>query len=93
MIKGNTHLKELNLSYNPHFLGSGITRELTLKTLVQRGLRFNISLMQLKLKQTGGEPIKRAQIDKQLDISRFRATMSLANEIRLRFRLICGHIC
>lgn len=75
MIKGNRHLKELDLSFNRHYLGSEITRELTLKTMVQRGLRFNMSLLELKLpEQTVGGPFKRGKIDRQLDISRFRAS-------------------
>lgn len=75
MIKRNNHLKELDLSYNRQYLGSEITRELTLKTLVQRGLRYNMSLLELKLEQTRGGPIKRGhrQLVRHLDISKFRA--------------------
>lgn len=73
MIKMNKHLLELDLSYNPHFLGSEITRELTFKTLVQRGLRFNTTLLNLKLEQFGCGPVKRAALDRQLKISKFRA--------------------
>jgi hypothetical protein len=73
MIKRNSHLKELDLSYNRHHLGSEIIRELTIKTFVQRGLRFNMSLFELKLDQTRGAPIQRSKIDRQLDVSKFRA--------------------
>ncbi len=73
MIKSNKYLQELDLSYNLHFLGSEITRELTLKTLVRRGLRFNTSLFELKLEQTRGGPLKRRLLDRQLEISKFRA--------------------
>lgn len=79
MIKTNHHLQELDLSFNPHYLGSGITRELMLKTLVQRGLRFNTSLIELKLEQTGGGPIKRSLLDRQLQITKFRAAFVRSN--------------
>ena len=74
MIKGNKSLRELDLSYNRHYLGSEIRREMTLKTLVQKGLRYNLSLMQLYMDETRGSPLKRGKIDRQLDINRFRAT-------------------
>lgn len=47
MIRENTHLKELDLSYNRHYLGSPLTREMTIKTLVNKGLKFNFTLQEL----------------------------------------------
>lgn len=73
MIKVNKHLQDLDLSFNPHFLGSEITRELTFKTLIRRGLIFNTTLLDLRLEQYGCVPIKRASLDRQLRISKFRA--------------------
>ena len=74
MIKGNTSLRTLDLSYNRHYLGSEIRKEMTLKTLVQKGLRYNLSLMELIMYETRGSPLKRGKIDRQLAINRFRAT-------------------
>ena len=72
MIRANRSLSELDLSYNRHYLGSDITRELTLKTLVQRGLRYNMTLNRLDMRQTRGKPFNRSKVDRQLDITKFR---------------------
>mmetsp|Transcript_117559 Transcript_117559/g.339867 ORF Transcript_117559/g.339867 Transcript_117559/m.339867 type:complete len:325 (+) Transcript_117559:67-1041(+) len=72
MIKHNTCLRELDLSYNRHFLAPGMTREMTFKTLVQRGLRFNTSLVDFKMECAFGEPVKAKKIQQQVDINRFR---------------------
>jgi hypothetical protein len=73
IIRENQCLETLDLSYNRHYLGSQITRELTVKTLVQRGLKHNLSLLELHMEQTrGGDSIDRSKIDRQLDINRFR---------------------
>jgi hypothetical protein len=72
IIRANPTLERLDLSYNRHFPGSNITREMTIKTLVRRGLIHNMGLLELKMDQTQGSPIKRSKIDRQLDINRFR---------------------
>lgn len=69
MIRRNKSLVELDLSHNRHHLGSALTREMTVKTLVQRGLRYNLSLLELTME---GIAFNRTKIDRQLGISRFR---------------------
>ena len=71
MIRGNTRLRELDLSYNRHYLESPITRELTIKTLVNKGLKYNYTLHRLGLRQTRGEPVERSKIDQLLSVNRF----------------------
>jgi hypothetical protein len=51
ILKENHHLEVLDLSYNRHYLGSPLTREMTLKTLVERGLKHNLTLMELHMEQ------------------------------------------
>ena len=72
MIRDNKSLEMVDLSYNRHYNGTPITRELTFKTLVQRGLKYNLNLLHLRMDQTHGGPMNRSKIDRQLEISRFR---------------------
>lgn len=51
ILKENHHLEVLDLSYNRHYLGSPLTREMTLKTLLERGLKHNLTLMELHMEQ------------------------------------------
>ena len=71
MIRGNTHLRELDLSYNRHYLGSPLTREMTIKTLVNKGLKYNLTLQRLGMCQTRGGPVERSKIDRHLSVNRF----------------------
>jgi hypothetical protein len=70
-IRRNQSLIALDLSYNPHLLGSPLTQEMTLKTLVRRGLTFNLTMRHVVLPQTGGI-IRDGPMKRQLDVSRFR---------------------
>lgn len=72
MIRGNKHLRELDLSYNQHYLASPLTREMTIKTLVAKGLKHNLTLQDLGMRQPDGSTIKRKKIDAQLAVNRFR---------------------
>ena len=72
MIRRNTYMRELDLSYNRHYLGSALTREMTIKTLVNKGLRHNLTLCELGMRQTRGGPIDRSKIDRHLAVNRFR---------------------
>jgi len=72
IIRGSQCLETLDLSYNRHYLSSQITRELTLRTLTQRGLKHNLNLLELRMEQTRSVPMDRSKIDRQLDINRFR---------------------
>jgi hypothetical protein len=51
IIKENHYLEVLDLSYNRHYLGSPLTREMTLKTLLKRGLKHNLTLTELHMEQ------------------------------------------
>ena len=72
MIRENTYLRELDLSYNRHYLGSPLTREMTIKTLVNKGLKYNFTLQELGMRQTSGGPVERSKIDRHLAVNRFR---------------------
>lgn len=73
MIKHNTTLETLDLSYNPFYLGSEITRELTIKTLIQRGLRHNFTLKDMKMDQAWlPKTFNRRKLDRQLEANKFR---------------------
>jgi hypothetical protein len=72
MIRDNPTLERLDVSYNRHFPGSSLTRDMTMKTLVRKGLIQNSTLLELRMDQSpGSSPIKRSKIDRQLDINRF----------------------
>ena len=70
MIRHNSHLRELDLSYNKHYLGSPLTQEMTIKTLVNKGLKYNHTLQQLRMNSQGGR-INRSKIDRHLSVNRF----------------------
>lgn len=76
IIRTSPRLERLDLSYNRHYLGSPITRELTVKTLVEKGLKHNLSLLHLDMKKHDGShnshrTMDLSKIDQQLDINRF----------------------
>lgn len=71
MIRGNTFLQELDLSYNQHYLAAPVTREMTIKTLITKGLKYNLTLQVLGMRQTKGSSVKRSKIDHQLAVNRF----------------------
>jgi hypothetical protein len=70
MIRYNHSLEVLDLSYNRHYLGSPITREMTMKTLVKKGLRYNTTLLELQMR--GETNINRRQLDLQLSMNRIK---------------------
>ena len=70
MIRYNHSLEVLDLSYNRHYLGSPITREMTTKTLVKKGLRYNTTLLELQMH--GETNINRKQVDLHLSMNRLK---------------------
>jgi len=74
IIKRNRYLQVLDLTYNPFFLGDGFKREMTLKNIVNGGLRFNLNLLELQLQTPPAAKIPK--IDRLLDINRFWANYS-----------------
>lgn len=89
MIRMNKTLVNLDLSFNNHFFGSDITtsaasvtQEIVIKALVQRGLRYNLSLEELGRTLTYGGPIKHErQISQQLDITKFRKSFERDRQV------------
>ncbi|CAB9507008.1 expressed unknown protein [Seminavis robusta] len=76
IIRTSPSLEKLDLSYNRHYLGSPITREMTVKTLVQKGLKHNLSLLFLEMRKHDGSSnssraLDLSKINQQLDINRF----------------------
>ena len=76
LIRNNRGLEELDLSHNRRlYLGSAITREMSVKTIVRRGLLHNTDLVELHMRALvggGPSPVNRSKIDLHLDINRFR---------------------
>ena len=87
IIKANTQMERLDLSHNRHYLGSSIGREMTMKTLIRRGLIFNTNLLELKMDSQSSSPSSQQQgngvvkhnsnntisskLERQLEINKF----------------------
>lgn len=69
IIRSSPNLKVLDLSYNRQLFGNFVTREMTIKTLTQRGLKHNISLLHLHMRGVD-EDVDRSKLDLQLEINR-----------------------
>jgi len=75
MIRYNKTLTVLDLSYNPYYLASALTWEMTVKTLIRHGLQHNTTLLEMPLMRSRREgdapPPQRSKLDHHLQLNRF----------------------
>merc|ERR1712157_390494 len=91
LIQGSPQLQILDLSHNRQFR-SRLTREMTLKTIVKRGLRDNLSLFRLHL-HGFDDDIDRSRLDQHLDINRLLVDFQTNKQDKRVFDLPPGLWC
>jgi hypothetical protein len=83
IIRLSPKLQTLDLSYNQQFR-SKLTREMTIKTIVERGLKDNLSLLYLRLNGVDND-IDISKLNKHLDINRLMVNYNTKREYRQLF--------